>query len=140
MAEPRFAKINVRVRDLQPALEYVRDVLGGEVLSPPHAAAFGQVAIVDVRGLVMEIIQPTPGTPLAAAIERRGEGIDSVGFVGEDVAAAGDALEQRGARLVRPSDLGLSETVWVHPKNPLSMSIELFSSQSSAIFGARERS
>ena len=54
-------------------------------------------------------------------MEKRGEGIDAVGFYTDDVAGAAADLERRGARIVKPVDrLG-----WVHPKNPLSMSIEL---------------
>jgi hypothetical protein len=126
-----FAKINVRVRDVRAAVEYVQRTLGGEVLTPPHNAPFGEVAVVRISGLTMEIIQPPPGSPMASAIERRGEGIDSVGFMTEDVSASASVLEERGAQLVRPGAEGLAETVWVHPKNPLSMSIELFPSSAS---------
>lgn len=137
MADVRFAKINVRVRDLGPALEYVRQVLGGEIVVAPHGEPFGEVAIARVGGLIIEIIRPTPGTPMDQTIDRRGEGIDSIGFVAADVAAAAAEMEARGARLVRPAEAGLASTVWVHPKNPVSISIELFSPAVGGIFEAQ---
>jgi len=117
-----FGKLNLRVRDLDAAVDYARDVLGGEVLRERHPTALGDIAVVRVAGLVMEIISPgDPQSPLAQIMEKRGEGIDAVGFYTDDVAGAASELEERGARIVKPVDrLG-----WVHPKNPLSMSIEL---------------
>ena len=120
-----FGKINLRVRDLDAAVEYTRDVLGGEILRESHTTAFGKIAIVKVASLMMEIIQPDPASPLAQNIERRGEGIDSVGFFTDDVASLGIQLEEREARVVKPEG-DLAGTVWLHPKNPLSMSIEFY--------------
>ena len=128
MAEPKFAKINVLVRDAQAAYAYAQEVLGAAVVSEPHATPIGEVALVDLHGLVMEFIQPPPGSPTEAIIDRRGEGIDSIGFATDDVTELASGIEARGGRFVRPTDSGLDETAWLHPKNPLSLSIELFSS------------
>ncbi len=117
-----FGKLNLRVRDLDAAVAYARDILGGEVISERHTTALGEIAVVKVAGLQMEIIQPgDPNSPLGQIMEKRGEGIDAVGFYTDDVAATAGQLEDRGARIVKP----VGRLGWVHPRNPLSMSIEL---------------
>ncbi len=122
MAKMAFGKLNWRVRDIDAAVDYARDVLGGEVVSARHTTDLGEIAVVRVGGLTMELISPTdPNSPLGQIMERRGEGIDAVGFYTDDVAGAAAELEQRGARIVKP----VARLGWIHPKNPLSVSIEL---------------
>jgi methylmalonyl-CoA/ethylmalonyl-CoA epimerase len=121
MPEVRFAKINVRVRDLDAALTYMRDVLGAEVLRERSTNPFGEMVLVRYGGLTIEIIAPDrPDSSLARTIERRGEGIDSVGFYTDDLDRSVAALESNGAKIAS-SDGGLA---WLHPKNPLSLSLE----------------
>ena len=127
MTEPKFAKINFLVRDARAAYEYAQEVLGADVVTEPHETPIGEIAQVGLHGLVMEFIQPPQGSRMEAMIDRRGEGIDSIGFATDDLAATASAIEARGGRFVRPADSGLDETAWLHPKNPLSLSIELFS-------------
>jgi 4-hydroxyphenylpyruvate dioxygenase-like putative hemolysin len=133
VSEVKFAKINFLVRDAQSAFEYAQEVLAAEVVSEPHEMPIGVVAQVSLHGLVMEFIQPPRGSRMDAMIDRRGEGMDSVGFATDDVAGATAAIEARGGRFARPADSGLAATAWLHPKNPLSLSIELFSSETSEL-------
>jgi catechol 2,3-dioxygenase-like lactoylglutathione lyase family enzyme len=99
MTEMAFAKINFRVRDLEAALAYARDVLGAEVIHNPRPISFGQMAMVQLGGLVMEIIAPaSPDSPLAKLIDARGEGVDSIGFTVPAVDKASEQLGQAGAR------------------------------------------
>lgn len=117
-----FAKINVRVRDLDAALAYARDVLGAEVLRERNKNPFGEMVLVRYGGLTIEILAPDrPDSSLAKIIERRGEGIDSIGFYTEDLGQTVAGLESTGATLAS-NDGALA---WLHPKNPLSLSIEL---------------
>ena len=77
MTEMAFAKINLRVRDLDAAVDYATGVLGARVLRASAPISFGQMAMVQLGGLVMEISAPaSPDSPLAQLIEKRGEGID----------------------------------------------------------------
>lgn len=126
MSEIAFAKINFRVRDLDAALAFARDVLGAEVLYEPKPISFGQMAMVRLGGLVMEIIAPTgPDTPLAQLIDRRGEGVDSLGFMVPGLPEAVEGLESRGARMIGSQGGPETDMAWMHPKNPLALSLEL---------------
>lgn len=122
MSDLRFFKINVRVRDLDAAVAYARDVLGATVVRERGKIDDGDMALVRFGGLTMEIISPDrPDSNVARLIERRGEGIDSIGLYADDLAEAISELEARGGTMaIRRPDLA-----WVHPKNPLSLSIEL---------------
>jgi methylmalonyl-CoA/ethylmalonyl-CoA epimerase len=122
MTDPRFAKINVRVRDLDAALAYMRDTLGAEVLRERNTNPFGEMVLVRYGGLTIEILAPDrPDSSLARIIERRGEGIDSIGFYTDDLNGTVAALESNGATMASND----GHLAWLHPKNPLSLSIEL---------------
>jgi len=122
MDELRFAKINVRVRDLDAAFAYARDVLGAEVLRERNTNAFGEMVLVRYGGLTIEILAPDrPDSSLARIIERRGEGIDSIGFYTDDMDGTVASLESNGAQMASNN----GALAWLHPKNPLSLSIEL---------------
>jgi hypothetical protein len=122
MPDVTFAKINVRVRDAAAAMEYARDVLGAQVVREPQTIDLGTMAMVRLGGLIIEILAPDrPDSPLAQIVDKRGEGFDSLGFFSGDVNAAAGAFESAGARLVSND----GRLAWLHPRNPLSLSIEL---------------
>ncbi len=126
MSDLAFAKINFRVRDLDAAVAYARDVLGAKVLRERSTISFGEMAMVQLGGLVMEIIAPgSPDSPLAQLIDKRGEGVDSVGFTVPDVGAGSAALESAGARMIGSQGADPENIAWMHPKNPLGLSLEL---------------
>lgn len=125
MRDMRFAKINVRVRDLDAAYAYTRDVLKAELLREKNNTPFGDMFLVRLGGLIIEVLAPdAPDSNLAKIIATRGEGIDSIGYYVDDTAAAADALKGNGARFSSVDE----RLAWVHPKNPLSLSIELMNS------------
>ena len=122
MNELRFAKINVRVRDLDAALTYMRDILGAEVLRERTSNPFGEMVLVRYGGLTIEILAPDrPDSSLARIIDRRGEGIDSIGFYTDDLDGTVAVLESNGAKMASND----GHLAWLHPKNPLSLSMEL---------------
>jgi methylmalonyl-CoA/ethylmalonyl-CoA epimerase len=121
----RFAKINVRVKDLDAAFAYARDVLKAEVLREKNNTPFGDMFLVRAGGLIIEVLAPDgPDSSLAQIIERRGEGIDSIGYYVDDIGQAAGELEEAGVRFASKDQ----RLAWVHPKNPLSISIELLNS------------
>ncbi len=121
-----FAKINFRVRDLDAAVDYATNVLGATVIHTRRPISFGEMAMVQLGGLVMEIIAPaSPDSPLARLIESRGEGVDSIGFTVPNVHEASDALDSAGARMIGSQGGPADDMAWLHPKNPLSLSLEL---------------
>ena len=96
-----------------------------EVLREQSNTAFGDMFMVRVGGLIIEVLAPDrPDSSLAQIIERRGEGIDSIGFYVDDIKAATEAMEASGIRFASKDE----RLAWVHPKNPLSLSIELLNS------------
>ena len=126
MPDLAFAKINLRVRDLDAALAYARDVLGATILRQRSPISFGEMGMVQLGGLVMEIIAPaSPDSPLAQLIDRRGEGVDSVGFTVAALSESSDALDSAGARMIGSQGGDDANIAWMHPKNPLSLSLEL---------------
>jgi hypothetical protein len=125
MSELRFAKINVRVLDLEAAFAYARDVLKAELLKGTSNTPFGDMFIVRLGGLVIEVLAPDrPDSGLAKVIASRGEGIDSIGYYVDDMAASASEMEANGVRMSSVHE----RLSWVHPKNPLSLSIELLNS------------
>ncbi len=125
MSELAFAKVNFRVRDLDAAVTYATEVLGGEVLRPRTPISFGEMAMVRLGGLLMEIIAPTgEDSPLAQLIERRGEGIDSLGFTVPDLPEAVARTEAAGGRMIGSQGGPEGDMAWLHPKNPLGLSME----------------
>ena len=71
MSELQFAKVNIRVRDLDAALAYMRDVIGAEVLREKSTNPFGEMVLVRYGGLTIEILAPDrPDSSLARIIER----------------------------------------------------------------------
>jgi methylmalonyl-CoA/ethylmalonyl-CoA epimerase len=126
MTDLAFAKINFRVRDLDAAVKYATEVLGAAIIHTRRPISFGEMAMVQLGGLVMEIIAPAgPDSPLAQLIEKRGEGIDSIGFTVPDVHAASDAIEAAGGRMTGSQGGPPDDMAWLHPKNPLGLSLEL---------------
>lgn len=122
MTDLKFAKINVRVRDRDAAVAYMRDVLGATVVRQEDATPFGDMAIVEIGGLSIEILSPDrPDSALADLIEKRGEGIDSFAFYVDELDGPIAELESRGAKIVGRE----GRIAWIHPKNPLSAPIEL---------------
>lgn len=126
MTDLAFAKINFRVRDLDAAVTYATEVLGATIIHTRRPISFGEMAMVQLGGLVMEIIAPaSPSSPLARLIESRGEGIDSIGFTVPDVHAASDTIDAAGGRMTGSQGGSPDDMAWLHPKNPLGLSLEL---------------
>ena len=122
MNDLRFAKINVRVRNLDAAFAYAQNVLKADVLRERSNTPFGDMFLVRVGGLIVEVLAPdSPDSSLAQIIERRGEGIDSIGFYVDDVGATAADMELAGVRFASKDE----RLAWVHPRNPMSISIEL---------------
>ena len=58
MSDVKFGKINFLVRDAQAAFNYARETLGADEVFQPQETPIGEVAQVDLHGLLMEFIQP----------------------------------------------------------------------------------
>ena len=76
-------KVNVRVRSMDKAMEYLQNVLGAEPLHDRGSDTIGDFngATVKLGYLVLDVMAPNdPEGALANSIDKRGEGLDSICF------------------------------------------------------------
>ncbi len=122
--------VAILVSDLDAAVSLYRDVYGlelAEVEEVPsekvRVAIFGHG-----RGRIELVCPSGPDSPMAKAIERRGEGLHHVCIEVPDVEKAIAALAAKGVRLMdekpRPG-AGGSKVAFVHPKGSRGVLVEL---------------
>ncbi len=122
--------VAILVSDLDGAIALFRDVYGlalSEVEEVPTEKV--KVAIFGHGAGRIELVSPLgPDSPMAKAIERRGEGLHHVCLEVPDLAAAMSALKARGAPLLdekpRPG-AGGAQVAFVHPKGSRGVLVEL---------------
>ncbi len=122
--------VAILVADLDAAVRLFRDVYGlelSEVEEVPTEKV--KVAIFGHGAGRIELVSPLgPDSPMAKAIEKRGEGLHHVCLEVPDLAAAMAALKARGAPLLdekpRPG-AGGAKVAFVHPKGSRGVLVEL---------------
>jgi methylmalonyl-CoA/ethylmalonyl-CoA epimerase len=122
--------VAILVSDLDAAIALFRDVYGlalSEVEEVPSEKV--KVAIFGHGAGRIELVSPTgPDSPMAKAIEKRGEGLHHICLEVPDIASAMAALKARGAPLLddkpRPG-AGGAQVAFVHPKGSRGVLVEL---------------
>ena len=122
--------VAILVSDLDAAIALFRDVYGltlSEVEEVPTEKV--KVAIFGHGAGRIELVSPTgPESPMARAIEKRGEGLHHICLEVPDIASAMGALKARGAPLLddkpRPG-AGGAQVAFVHPKGSRGVLVEL---------------
>jgi methylmalonyl-CoA/ethylmalonyl-CoA epimerase len=122
--------VAILVSDLDAAVALFRDVYGlplSEVEEVPTEKV--KVAIFGHGAGRIELVSPTgPDSPMAKAIEKRGEGLHHICLEVPDLASAMAALKARGAPLLdekpRPG-AGGAQVAFVHPKGSRGVLVEL---------------
>lgn len=122
--------VAILVSDLDAAIRLYRDVYGltlSEVEEVPTEQV--RVAIFGHGAGRIELVSPTgPDSPMAKALEKRGEGLHHVCLEVPDLARAMEALRAQGAPLLddrpRPG-AGGAEVAFVHPKGSRGVLVEL---------------
>ncbi len=122
--------VAILVSDLDAAIALFRDVYGlalSEVEEVPSEKV--KVAIFGHGAGRIELVSPTgPDSPMAKAIEKRGEGLHHICLEVPDIASAMAALKARGAPLLddkpRPG-AGGARVAFVHPKGSRGVLVEL---------------
>jgi methylmalonyl-CoA/ethylmalonyl-CoA epimerase len=122
--------VAILVSDLDAAIALFRDVYGlalSEVEEVPSEKV--KVAIFGHGAGRIELVSPTgPDSPMAKAIEKRGEGLHHICLEVPDIASAMAALKSRGAPLLdekpRPG-AGGAKVAFVHPKGSRGVLVEL---------------
>ena len=126
--------IGIAVRSLDDHRAYYEDVLGArfegveEVPDQKVRVAFYSVG-PEGHAVRLELLEPTADdSPVAAFIERRGEGMHHIAYTVDDVRARLDALKAEGVRLIdeapRPG-AHHTDIAFLHPKSSAGVLTEL---------------
>jgi methylmalonyl-CoA/ethylmalonyl-CoA epimerase len=123
-----LAKINLRVLDLEGTIERFGELVGAEPLRDRGSDTIGAFngATMKVADVVLDVVSPNdPAGELAKNIERRGEGLDSIAFIVEDLDDTAAYLSERGVALVNRHEYHGSKVGFIHPKVASGVLIEL---------------
>ncbi len=124
MAMTGFDHLVIRVADLEQGIETYRDRLGLTLDRTDQTDALGvkQAFFNLPDGGFIEVVAPTdPNGPVARALESRGEGIHTISFAVDDLAATSAAMKQAGAQLIGEG----GPQVFVHPKSTHGILLQL---------------
>ena len=122
--------VAIAVNDLGAAIDYYRDTFGAVVDHREVVESDGvEEALLKVADSYIQLTAATrPDSPIAKAIEKRGEGLHHVGYRVDDCQAALDAMVAAGATPIdqapRPGSRGTT-VAFVHPKGAFGTLIEL---------------
>jgi methylmalonyl-CoA epimerase len=122
--------VAIAVRDLEAAIDYYRRAFGAEVHHREVVESDGvEEALLRVADSYIQLLTPTrDDSPVAKAIDKRGEGLHHVGYRVADCAAALESMKAAGATPIdqapRPGSRGTT-VAFVHPKGSFGTLIEL---------------
>jgi methylmalonyl-CoA/ethylmalonyl-CoA epimerase len=122
--------VAIAVRDLEAAIEYYRKAFGAEVTHREVVERDGvEEALLAVADSYVQLLTPIrPDSPVAKAIEKRGEGLHHVGYRVDDCGAALAAVIAAGGTPIdqepRPGSRR-TMVAFVHPKGSFGTLIEL---------------
>ncbi|MGA0217148.1 MAG: methylmalonyl-CoA epimerase [Ilumatobacteraceae bacterium] len=122
--------VAIAVRDLEAAIDYYKRAFGATV---DHREVVEsdcvEEALLKVAESYVQLLTPTrDDSPVAKAIEKRGEGLHHIGYRVTDCAAALEAMVAAGATPIdaapRPGSRGTT-VAFMHPKGSFGTLIEL---------------
>ena len=122
--------IAIAVKDLEAAIAYYQNALGATVDHREVVESDGvEEALLKVAESYIQLLTPTrPDSPVAKAIEKRGEGLHHIGYRVNNCAEALAAMIAAGATAIdkapRPGSRGTT-VAFMHPKGSFGTLIEL---------------
>ena len=122
--------IAIAVKDLEAAIRYYQNAFGATVDHREVVESDGvEEALLKVAESYIQLLTPTrPDSPVAKAIEKRGEGLHHIGYRVNNCAEALAAMIAAGATPIdkapRPGSRGTT-VAFVHPKGSFGTLIEL---------------
>jgi methylmalonyl-CoA epimerase len=122
--------VAIAVRDLDSAIDYYRRAFGAEVEHREIVRHDGvEEAMLKVAESYIQLLTPIrDDSPVAKAIEKRGEGLHHIAYRVRDCAAALASVVAAGATAIdkapRPGSRGTT-VAFVHPKGSFGTLIEL---------------
>jgi methylmalonyl-CoA/ethylmalonyl-CoA epimerase len=133
MTQPLLTEIDhvaIAVRDLEAAIAYYEQAFGATVDHREVVESDGvEEALLKVAESYIQLLTPTrDDSPVAKAIEKRGEGLHHVGYRVADCGAALASMIAAGATPIdtapRPGSRGTT-VAFIHPKGSFGTLIEL---------------
>jgi methylmalonyl-CoA/ethylmalonyl-CoA epimerase len=122
--------IAIAVRDLDAAIDYYQRAFGAEVTHREIVERDGvDEALLKVADSYIQLTAATrPDSPIARSIDKRGEGLQHVGYRVDNCAEALAAMVAAGATAIdeapRPGSRGTT-VAFIHPKGSFGTLIEL---------------
>jgi methylmalonyl-CoA/ethylmalonyl-CoA epimerase len=122
--------VAIAVADLEAAIDFYRRAFGATVTHREVVESDGvEEALLQVADSYVQLLTPTrPDSPVAKALEKRGEGLHHVGYRVADCGEALAALKAAGAVAIdeapRPGSRGTT-VAFIHPKSAYGTLIEL---------------
>jgi methylmalonyl-CoA/ethylmalonyl-CoA epimerase len=122
--------IGVAVNNIEASLKFFANTLGLK-LEGQETVAEQKVttAFLPVGDTDVELLQSTaPDGPIAGFIEKKGEGVQHVAFLVDNIEAALKELEAKGIRLIDKvprMGAGGKKIAFVHPKDTYGVLVEL---------------
>jgi methylmalonyl-CoA/ethylmalonyl-CoA epimerase len=122
--------IGVAVNSIEASLKFFSNTLGLK-LEGQETVAEQKVttAFMPVGDTEVELLQSTaPDGPIAGFIEKKGEGVQHVAFLVDNIDAALKELEAKGIRLIDKvprMGAGGKKIAFVHPKDTYGVLVEL---------------
>jgi methylmalonyl-CoA/ethylmalonyl-CoA epimerase len=122
--------VAIAVRDLEAAIDYYKRAFGATVDHREVVERDGvEEALLKVAESYIQLLTPTrDNSPLAKALEKRGEGLHHIGYRVADCKSALAALVAAGATAIdkepRPGSRGTT-VAFIHPKGSFGTLIEL---------------
>jgi len=122
--------VAIAVRDLEAAIDYYQRAFGATVDHREVVERDGvEEALLKVAESYVQLLTPTrDDSPVAKAIEKRGEGLHHIGYRVADCSAALAAMGAAGATPIdkepRPGSRGTT-VAFIHPKGSFGTLIEL---------------
>lgn len=122
--------VAIAVNDLEAAIQYYADAFGATVDHREVVESDGvEEALLKVAESYIQLLTPTrPDSPVAKALEKRGEGLHHIGYRVADCGAALEAIVAAGGtgidKAPRPGSRGTT-VAFVHPKGSFGTLIEL---------------
>jgi methylmalonyl-CoA epimerase len=122
--------VAIAVRDLEAAIKYYQEAFGATVDHREVVESDGvEEALLKVAESYIQLLTPTnPDSPVAKAIEKRGEGLNHIGYRVDNCAEALASMIAAGATPIdkapRPGSRGTT-VAFIHPKGSFGTLIEL---------------
>jgi methylmalonyl-CoA/ethylmalonyl-CoA epimerase len=130
MEVKKIDHVGIAVKSLDEALPFYVETLGLECLGIEVVESEKvRVAFLKIGEAKIELLEPTEeDSPIAAFIEKRGEGIHHIALGVDDIQARIDELKANGIRMIHDAPkqgAGGAQIAFMHPKSARGVLYEL---------------